>query len=92
VSFPTTSRYYDARTYQATTATGASVTALVIPAPRAPLAIGYHPRVAGDRLDMLAVRYLNAPSGFWRLCDTNNALVAGALEQRALIAIPAMGG
>jgi len=92
VNAPPTSRYYGAGTYQATTPSGASVTALVIPAPRSPLPIGYHPRAAGDRLDMLSVRYLNAATGFWRLCDTNNSLLAGALEQRALIGIPAING
>jgi hypothetical protein len=91
MSAPPSSRYYGAATYQATTASGAVVTALVIPAVRSPLPIGYHPRQIGDRLDLLAVQYLNAPTGFWRLCDTNNSLIAGALEQRALIGIPAMG-
>jgi hypothetical protein len=91
MQYPPTSRYYGAVTYQAITAAGVTVTALVMPAPRSPLPIGYHPRAGGDRLDMLAVRYLNAPTGFWRLCDTNNSLVAGALEQRALIGIPAIG-
>jgi hypothetical protein len=90
MSFPSTSRYYGAATYPATTATGVTVTAIVVPATRSPLPIGYHPRTAGDRLDVLAVRYLNAPTGFWRLCDANNAMIAGALEQRALIGIPAM--
>ena len=91
MSTPPSSRYYGASTYQATTAEGTSVPALVIPAVRSPLPIGYHPRAFGDRLDLLAVQYLNAPTGFWRLCDANNSLVAGALEQRALIGIPAMG-
>jgi hypothetical protein len=86
-----TSRYYRAATYQATTPAGATVTALVARAPRSAVPIGYHPRAAGDRLDMLALRYLNAPTGFWRLCDTNNAIVAGALEQRHLIGIPVLG-
>jgi hypothetical protein len=82
---------YSGATYQVTNAAGQTVTALVMPAVRSPLPIGYHPRVIGDRLDLLAVQYLNAPTGFWRLCDTNNALIAGALEQRTLIGIPAMG-
>jgi hypothetical protein len=91
MSAPPSSRYYRASTYQATTLDGAIVPALVIGAVRSPLPIGYHPRAFGDRLDLLAVQYLNAPTGFWRLCDANNSLVAGALEQRALIGIPAMG-
>jgi hypothetical protein len=92
VIIPPTSRYYGADTTQALTANGTLVSVLVPPAPRAPAPIGYHPRGAGERLDLLAVRYLNAPTGFWRLCDTNNAMVPAALEQRALIGIPAMNG
>lgn len=92
MNYPPASRYYGAATYQATTGTGAVVTALVIPAPRSPAPIGYHPRALGDRLDLLAVRYLNDPTGSWRLCDTNNAPLANALESSALIGIPAMSG
>lgn len=84
-----TSRYFRAATYQARTAAGATIPALIIPGPRSPAPIGYHPRAVGDRLDLLSVRYLDDATGFWRLCDANNALIPGALEQRALIGIPA---
>jgi hypothetical protein len=47
--------------------------------------------VLGDRLDLLAVRYLNDPTGFWRLCDANNAPVPGGLAALPLIGIPAPG-
>ena len=89
--FTPASRYAKATTYQAVLPSGAVVTALVIPGPRSPAPIGYHPRALGDRLDLLAVKYLNDPTGFWRLCDANNSLVADALESRALIGIPAVG-
>lgn len=89
--FTPASRYYKASTYQAVLPSGAVVTALVIPGPRSPAPIGYHPRAVGDRLDLLAVKYLNDPTGFWRLCDANNSLAADALESRALIGIPAVG-
>jgi hypothetical protein len=42
----------------------------------------------GDRLDLLAVKYLNDPTGFWRILDANNSMLAGALEARTLIGIP----
>jgi hypothetical protein len=87
---PPASRYHDTAIYQAKTATGATVPALMIPGPRAPAPIGFHARVVGDRLDLLAVRYLDDATGFWRLCDANNAPVAGTLEQRPLIGIPAV--
>ena len=89
--FPPASRYYAAQTYQAVLPDGEVATALVIPGPRSPLPIGYHPRAVGDRLDLLAVRYLNDPTGFWRICDANNATLAGALEARDLIGIPGVG-
>ncbi len=91
MQFPSSSRYAKAATYQARLPDGMVATALVIPAPRFPAPIGYHPRAVGDRLDLIAVKYLNDPTGFWRLCDANDALVAGALERRALIGVPAAG-
>jgi len=70
---------------------GRQVTAVVPPMPsQAPL-VGYHQRVGQGRLDLIAVQYLNAPTGFWRLCDANNSVVPGALAARALIGIPAGG-
>jgi hypothetical protein len=91
VTFPASSRYAKAATYQAELPNGTVVTALVLPAPRFPAPVGYHPRAVGDRLDLIAVRYLNDATGFWRLCDANDSVVPGALEQRALIAVPAVG-
>jgi hypothetical protein len=91
VTFPASSRYARAATYEARLPNGNVVTALVVPATRFPAPVGYHPRAVGDRLDLIAVRYLNDPTGFWRLCDANGAVVPGALEQRALIGVPAAG-
>jgi hypothetical protein len=87
--FPPASRYAKADTFEARLPNGTVVTALVLPGPRSPLPIGYHPRAVGDRLDLIAAKYLNDPTGFWRLCDANDSLVAGALERRALIGVPA---
>jgi hypothetical protein len=65
---------------------------IVVPAaPTAVPVIGFHQRLNSERLDLLAVQYLNAPTGFWRLCDANNAMLAGALAARALIGIPRGG-
>jgi hypothetical protein len=89
--FERASRYFGAATYQARLPNGAVAAALVLPGPRSAPPIGYHPRSVGDRLDLIAVKYLNDPTGFWRLCDANDALVAGALEQRALIGVPGVG-
>jgi hypothetical protein len=89
--FPPASRYAKASTYQAVLPNGTVVTAIVIPPTRSPAPVGYHPVSIGERLDLLSVKYLNDPTGFWRLCDANNSLVAGALESRTLIGIPGVG-
>jgi hypothetical protein len=91
VLFSPSSRYVKAATYKASLPTGGVVTALVLPGPRSPAPIGYHPTALGDRLDLIAVKYLNDPTGFWRLLDTSNSLAAGALESRPLIGVPAVG-
>jgi hypothetical protein len=82
------SRYAKAATYTVTPASGGVVSALRIPGPRTSPVVGYYPRPASERLDLIAVRFLNAPTGFWRLCDANNGMLAGALGARSLIGIP----
>jgi hypothetical protein len=44
----------------------------VIPSP--PPSLGFHGVVDGDRLDLLAGRYLGDAEQFWRICDANLAL------------------
>ncbi len=34
---------------------------------------------AGDRLDLIAARYLDDPEQYWRICDANGALDPDAL-------------
>jgi hypothetical protein len=43
----------------------------LLPAPRG---VQAHLVLEGDRLDLLAFRYLGDPEQFWRLCDTNLTL------------------
>ena len=87
------SRYLAAGSpYLVTGPGGTSVLATPLPLPQ-PLPVrGYHQQTSGDRLDILAFRYLNDATAFWRICDTNNAMVAGTLAVRTLIAIPDTGG
>jgi hypothetical protein len=88
------SRYLSAgQPYQVSLPDGSQVLATPLPLPPAqpgPL-LGYHQGGGTDRLDLLAFRYLNDPTAFWQICDANNAMVAGTLAGRALIAIPADG-
>ena len=89
--FTSDSRYLHQATYTVTLPGGTQVTAVVPPPPNPAPLVGYYQRLGQGRLDLIAVQYLNAPTGFWRLCDANNSMVAGALAARALIGIPAGG-
>jgi hypothetical protein len=90
--FAYSSRYAQQQTYTVTTADGRVVTAVQLPLPQTLILAGYHPRGEGDRLDLLAARYLKDATAFWRLCDANNVPVADALAARPLIGIPKEGG
>ena len=86
--FTPDSRYVNQPTYTVALPDGTQVTAVVPPPPNPVPLVGYYQRIGQERLDLVAVQYLNAPTGFWRLCDANNSMVAGALAARALIGIP----
>ena len=91
--FPAGSRYAAAGPpYQVTLPDGTQVLATPIPVRQPPPLLGYHPRTSSDRLDLLAFKYLDDATAFWRICDANDAMVAGTLAARSLIAIPASGG
>lgn len=86
------SRYLPAgQPYPVTLPDGSQVLATPIPVRQPPPVLGYHPRGSTDRLDLLAFRYLDDATAFWRICDANNAMVAGTLAARPLIAIPPAG-
>jgi hypothetical protein len=89
--FTADSRYASQPTQTVSLADGTQVTAVIAPLPNPVPVIGYYQRVGQRRLDLIAVQYLNAPTGFWRLCDANNSMLAGALAARALIGIPQGG-
>ena len=86
--FAPDSRYSAQGTYTVTLPDGTQVTAVLPPGPLTTPIIGYHQRTGEERLDLVATRYLNAPTAFWRLCDANNAMLGGALAARAMIGIP----
>ncbi len=85
------SRYANAGTYTVTLPGGRMVAATHIPLPSAGTLIGYHRRLEGQRLDLIAYHYLADATAFWRLCDTNDAMVPDALAAHDLIGIPAKG-
>lgn len=53
--------------------------------------LGWHRRLEGQRLDLIANHHLGDPTGFWRLCDANGAIVPDTLANRDLVAIPRTG-
>lgn len=89
--FTSDSRYAGRPTYPVALPDGTQVIAVTPPLPNQQPLVGYYQQAGEQRLDLVAVQYLNAPTGFWRLCDSNNAMIAGALAARALIGIPAGG-
>ena len=86
--FAPNSRYAGLVTYTVTMPDGSMVTATRLPLPNRLALAGYHRRVVGDRLDLLAARYLKDPTVFWKICDSNNAPAPDALNARDLIGIP----
>jgi hypothetical protein len=89
--FTADSRYLNQPTYTVRLPDGGEVTAVIAPLPNPVPLIGYYQRVGPGRLDLIAAEFLNAPTGFWRLCDANNSMIAGSLAARAQIGIPQGG-
>jgi hypothetical protein len=89
--FTPDSRYVSQPTYTVALPDGTQARAVVPVLPNPVPIAGYYQQAGQQRLDLVAVQYLNAPAGFWRLCDSNNSMVAGALAARALIGIPQGG-
>lgn len=59
------------------TAGGGASTAYLLPRtppPAAPAELARHRVAPGDRLDLIAFRYLGDPAAAWRVCDANAAL------------------
>jgi hypothetical protein len=86
--FSSNSRYYALPTYTVTLADGTQAVAATIHLPNAIKLAGYHRRIVGDRLDLLAARFLKDPTLFWQICDSNNAPTPDALTASDLVGIP----
>jgi len=89
--FTADSRYAGQPTHTVALPGGRQVTAVIPPLPDPVPLVGYYQRIGPGRLDLVAVQYLNAPTGFWRLCDAGNSMLAGSLAARVLIGIPQGG-
>jgi hypothetical protein len=79
VTFPTDSRYYGSKTLSYTAPGGQIITYLarrILPQPGAPnfSTVATHTVKQGDRLDLIAAKYLGDPLIFWLICDANGAI------------------
>lgn len=86
VSFPADSRNYGSATLTYVTPGGESITYLAprfVPQPGPPnfSTIAKHVVKQGDRLDLLAAKYLGDPLLFWLICDANGAVRPDALVE-----------
>ena len=78
VTFPTDSRYYGSGTWTYIAPDGQTITYLArrfVPQPGPPnfATIAKHTVHQGDRLDLIAAKYLGDPLMFWLICDANGA-------------------
>jgi hypothetical protein len=79
VTFPADSRYYATKTRSYVTPAGETITYLerrIVPQPGPPnfATIATHSVRQGDRLDLIAAKYLGDPLIFWLICDANGAI------------------
>ena len=90
--FEKNSRYAKLPTYQVPDRRGRQV-AVVPPAPAlAQTLAGYHVRKDGQRLDLLAGRYLDDATMFWRICEFADVMLPDALNVTDEIPIPRKAG
>ena len=87
VTFPTDSRYYGSSTLTYVAPNGQMITYLArrfVPQPGAPnfATIAQHTVRQGDRLDLLAAKYLGDPLVFWLICDANGAIQPDKLVEK----------
>ncbi len=85
------SRYEKTGTYTLAKPDGSKVSVARLPLPLANPLQGYHRRLTGQRLDLIASHYFADATAFWRLCDGNRAVVPDALAARDSIGIPTKG-
>ena len=82
------SRYESKGTYTVSLPNGKTVSVTKLPLPTQKTILGFHHRLEGQRLDLIANRYLKDATAFWQLCDANNAIAPDALASRDLVGIP----
>jgi hypothetical protein len=92
--FPPTSRYHGIGTATLETSDGRTIVYLrrrLVPPPERFETLQEHTVAQGERLDLIAARYLGDPEQSWRLCDANGAVRPAELEEpgrRVRITLP----
>lgn len=86
--FDPKSRYAKAETYVVEDTRGRSVRVVAPPPPPEQVQLGIHLLKQGERLDLLAAKYLNDPAGYWRIAEQNNVMLPEALTEVREIEIP----
>ncbi|HEX7362548.1 MAG TPA: LysM domain-containing protein [Bryobacteraceae bacterium] len=84
VTFPADSRYYGTGTLTYVNPAGEAIAYLarrIVPQPGAPnfATVARHTVRQGDRVDLIAAKYLGDPLIFWLICDANGAIDPGDL-------------
>jgi hypothetical protein len=87
--FDSKSRYVKAEQYTVTDARGRTVTVVAPPPPPEQAQLGIHLLKQGERLDLLAAKYVNDPAGYWRIAEQNDVMLPEALTEAREIEIPA---
>jgi len=94
-TFPPNSRYQNVATATLETTDGKTIVYLrrrFVPPPERFALVQEHLVTQGDRLDILAARYLGDPEMFWLLCDANGAVrpeeLIEAVGKRLRITLP----
>jgi hypothetical protein len=87
--FNAKSRYAKTETYVVTDARGREVIVVAPPSPPEQVQLGIHLLKEGERLDLLAAKYLDDPAGYWRIAEENNVMLPEALTEAREIEIPA---
>jgi hypothetical protein len=83
------SRYAtNASIYEATDRRRRRVAALTVAQRPVQTLLGEHLRKEGQRLDHLANFYLQDPTGFWRICELDDAMLPDALAETDVVKIP----
>ena len=86
--FDSKSRYSKAETYVVQDSRGRNVNVVVPPPPPDQSLLGLHLLIQGERMDLLAAKYLDDPAGFWRIAEQNDVMLPEALTEKREIEIP----